>query len=104
MQSRHSKFAALFLALVSCLLLCSIFCAETPELLNLTDNTCNDFMLRKSASPDGLHALNERSLAVIQFMALNAVTHNPPEQWVPAKESSSPTRSQLLILHSVLRR
>jgi len=47
MFSSRSILGRWVFALVVCLLLCGIVSAEIPELLSLTDNTSNDFTIRK---------------------------------------------------------
>ena len=42
----------LFFTAVACLLLCGIISAEIPELLSLTDDTSNDFTIRKAGSAE----------------------------------------------------
>jgi hypothetical protein len=48
------------------LLLCGIVASEFPELLSLTDNTANDFTLRKT-NTEGLRALPDAVRVAINF-------------------------------------
>jgi hypothetical protein len=47
MPSRTIIVSTFGIALVS-LLLCAVFASELPELLSLTDNTANDFTMRRA--------------------------------------------------------
>src|SRR5215470_309078 len=102
MRARRSSSASVLVSLVSCLVLCSMVFAETPELLSLTDNTSNDFSVSKYHSPEGVRLLSTPVLSVMK-LSLGGVWHDSSEL-LAAEDNSSPTYSELFILHSVLRR
>lgn len=84
------------------LLLCSIVASEFPELLSLTDNTSNDFTLRK-INTERLGALSGAG-GPVRIADLNSsvlstsLVHSP---LIPCEKA--PVSSELFILHSVLR-
>lgn len=61
MPSRRSSASKLLVPIIVGLLLCGVIAAELPELLSLTDNTSNDFTLRKSPAPQGAQNLRAAS-------------------------------------------
>jgi hypothetical protein len=84
------------------LLLCGIVASEFPELLSLTDNTSNDFTLRK-INTERLGALSDAG-GPVRIADLNSsvlattLVHSP---LIPFE--TAPVSSELFILHSVLR-
>jgi hypothetical protein len=73
------------------------------ELLSLTDNTSNDFTVRKAASAECVHVLRVEKQRAIKILA------RTPEQvaaelWKSTFQCSTPTHSALFIVNSVLRR
>jgi hypothetical protein len=52
MRADRSIFGRLVFCFVICVLLCGIVSAELPELLSLTDNTSNDFTIRKASGQE----------------------------------------------------
>ena len=91
----------LFLFVVS-LLLCAIVSAEIPELASLTDNTSNDFTVRKLISADcarASSAANQPANRVAVSAEARAIVFP-----LPMEENASLRHSGLFILNSVLRR
>jgi hypothetical protein len=99
---RRSTLILLLLSCLACWLSCVIVFGEFPELLSLTDNTSNDFAMRSAASAEGIHILSAAKQGAVQIFA------RPVEYSVEFRESrvedTSPTRSALFIINSVLRR
>ena len=98
----RTKIRKILVTSLVLLLLCSIVASEFPELLSLTDNTSNDFTLRKinterlgalpgAGGPVRVADLNSSALAI-------TLVHPPLISFEKA-----PVASELFILHSVLR-
>jgi len=102
MFARHSTLIPLLLSCLACWLSCVIIFGEFPELLSLTDNTSNDFAMRRAASAEGIHVLGVAKQGAVQIFA-RAVEHSA-ELREGTFEDTSPTRSALFIINSVLRR
>jgi hypothetical protein len=102
MFARHSRFTALLSFCLACLLSCVIVFGEFPELLSLTDNTSNDFAMRRAASAEGVHVLSVAKHVAIQIFARAA--EYSAELRNSTVQHTSPTRSALFIVNSVLRR
>src|SRR4029077_15378459 len=102
MFARRSTLILLLLSCLACWLCCVIVFGEFQELLSLPENTSNDFAMRSAASAEGIHILSEAKQAAVQIFA------RPVEYSVEFRESrvedTSPTRSALFIINSVLRR
>ena len=103
MFARRSTFTPLLLSCLACWLSCLLVFGEFPELLSLTDNTSNDFAIRTAVSAEGVHALSVAKQGAIQIFA-KTVVHISAELWKSAVQDTSPTRSALFIVNSVLRR
>jgi hypothetical protein len=101
--ARHSIFTSLLLSCLACWLSCVIVFGEFPELLSLTDNTSNDFAIRRAPSAEGVRVLSVAKQGSIQIFA-RAVEHIAAELRKSTVQDTSPTRSALFILNSVLRR
>ncbi len=97
-----TKIRKILVASLVVLLLCSIVASEFPELLSLTDNTSNDFTLRK-INTERLGALSDAG-GPVRIADLNSsvlattLVHSP---LIPLEKA--PVSSELFILHSVLR-
>lgn len=102
MFARHSILIRLLLSCLACWLCCVIVFGELPELLSLTDNTSNDFAMRRAASAEGAHVLSVAKQAAVQIFA------RPVEYSAELRESTvedtSSAHSALFIINSVLRR
>ena len=102
MFARRSTLILLLLSCLACWLCCVIVFGEFPELLSLTDNTSNDFAMRSAASAEGIHILSVAKQGAVQIFA-RAVEYSV-EFRESRVEDTSPTRSALFIINSVLRR
>jgi len=101
MLTHRCFFGRLLFSSVVCLLLCGIVSAELPELLSLTDNTSNDFTIRKAGSQEctsTLRATIHKSVPLDNFEC-GADTHSAVIFVV-----AETIFSDLLAPHSVLRR
>jgi hypothetical protein len=74
MFAHRSTFAPLLLSCLACWLSCVIVFGEIPELVSLTDNTSNDFAVRRPASAESVHGLSVAKQGAIQILA-RAVEH-----------------------------
>jgi len=101
--ARRSNFTLLLLCCLACWLSCVIFFGEFPELLSLTDNSSNDFALLRAASAEGAHVLSVANQGSIQIFA-RAAGQIAAELRKSTVQDTSPTRSALFIVNSVLRR
>jgi hypothetical protein len=84
------------------LLLCGLITAELPELLSLTDNTSNDFTVRKAPTPQGTpnpSAVSHNS----SRLNTEGFPHKQQVGWIAAFDDVEPASSSLLILLCVLR-
>jgi hypothetical protein len=102
MFARHSTVIRLLLSCLACWLSCVIILGEFPELLSLTDNTSNDFAMRRSPSAEGIHVLSAAKQGAVQIFA--RAMEYPAELQEITVEDTLPTRSALFIINSVLRR
>jgi hypothetical protein len=102
MFARHSILILLLLCCLACWLSCVIIFGEFPELLSLTDNTSNDFAMSRAPSAEGIHVLSVAKQGAVQIFA-RAVEYSA-ELRESTVEDTSPTRSALFIINSVLRR
>jgi hypothetical protein len=102
MFARHSILIRLLLSCLACWLSCVIVFGEFPELSSLTDNTSNDFAMRRAPSAEGIHVLSVAKQSAVQIFA-RAVEYlaELPESTVDVTSSA---RSALFIINSVLRR
>lgn len=101
MPSRIIIVRTLGIALVS-LLLCAIYASELPELLSLTDNTANDYVLRRADSlvlPVLCRAIDVRKSAVRFNISTQDSFLDPLVS--PQKTESAPLR--LFVLYNDLR-
>ena len=103
MFARRSTLIPVLLCCLACWLSCVIIFGEFPELLSLTDNTSNDFAMRRAASAEGIHVLSVAKQGAVQIFATAAVEYSA-ELRESTVEDTSPTRSALFIINSVLRR
>jgi len=102
MLAPRSVLGRLLFTLVVCLLLCGIVFAETPELLSLTDNTSNDFTIRKAGSRECTLKL---SAAMHKSAPLDiSFACGPSIHCALTFLGAETTSSDLLVLHSALRR
>jgi hypothetical protein len=102
MFARHSTLIPLLLSCLACWLSCVIIFGELPELLSLTDNTSNDFAMRRAASVEGMHASSVAKQGAVQIFA--RALGCSAELREGTVEDTSPTHSALFIINSVLRR
>lgn len=103
MFERRSTFTRLLLFCLACWLSSVIVLAEFPELLSLTDNTSNDFAMRRAAPAEGLHVLSVAKAGTNQIFA-KAVEQVAAALRKGTAPDASPTRAALFIVDSVLRR
>jgi hypothetical protein len=99
---RRSDGSRILLSLAVSLLLCAIVLAQFPELLNMTDDTTNDFTIPNSSSvvhhpQRSVHAV---CAAAAELTALLRATHPTP---LTTNYGFRAISSDLLILHSVFR-
>jgi len=103
MRADRSIFGRLVFCFVICVLLCGIVSAELPELLSLTDNTSNDFTIRKAS---GRECSSTLSAAIHNSVPLD--TRDPEcgsrTHCAFALVAPETVSSDLFVLHSVLRR
>jgi hypothetical protein len=105
----RSILARLFFTAVACLLLCGIVSAEIPELLSLTDDTSNDFTIRKAGSAEcaatlsaaGHESVPMNPMNMMNMMEFECGGHTLCADSLWGAEAIS---AELFILHSVLRR
>lgn len=102
-MSARSKIRKLLVSSLLSILLCGIVASEFPELLTLTDNTSNDFTIRKT-NIDGLGVLPDagrpvRIADVNSSLPAATLLHS---RLIPF-EKAAPVPSELFILHSILR-
>ena len=102
MFARRSTLIPVLLCCLACWLSCVIILGEFPELLSLTDNTSNDFAMRRAASAEGIHVLSAAKQGAVQIFA-RAMEYRA-ELRESTVENTLPTRSALFIINSVLRR
>jgi hypothetical protein len=100
---RRSTFAVILLSCLACWLSCVIVLEEIPELLSLTDNTSNDFAVRKAATAEGVHVLSVAKQGAIKIFA-RAMEHVAAELRKSTFQNTIPTCPALFIVNSVLRR
>ena len=103
MMLARTKIRKILVAALVSLLLCGIVVSEIPELLTLTDNTSNDFAVRKT-STEGLRALPDvrrpvRIADINSTVPAAILLHSRLKPF----EKAAPVPSELLILHSTLR-
>jgi hypothetical protein len=103
MFARHCALPTLLLSCLACWLSCVIVFGEFPELLSLTDNTSNDFAIRRAACAEGVHVMSAAKHGSIQIFA-RAVEHVAAELPKGTVQDTSPTRSALFLFNSILRR
>lgn len=103
MFRRGSTSAKLLVAVAASVFLLGIVATELPELLTLSDNTSNDFAMRKAGSAECASML---STANHRPMSLNMKDseYGTDIRCAPALEDPKPASSDLFFLHSVLRR
>jgi hypothetical protein len=99
----RTKIRKFLVASLLSILLCGIVASEFPELLSLTDNTTNDFTLRKT-NTEGLGALPD-ARGPVRIADINSSV--PAAILLRSRliqfEKTAPVPSELLFLHSVLR-
>lgn len=103
MFRRGSTSAKLLVAVAASVFLLGIVATELPELLTLSDNTSNDFAMRKAGSAECASML---STANHRPMSLNMKDseYGTDIRCAPALEDPKPAPVDLFFLHSVLRR
>jgi hypothetical protein len=88
--------------LATSLVLCCIASTEVPEILSLSDNAANDFVVVKA---EPLPSLVLRDAYTLRLDAMNrkadrSTTRKPPS---PLVDKVKPSSSDLLVLYSTLR-
>jgi hypothetical protein len=103
MRTNRSLFGRLFFSFLVFLLLCGIVSAELPELLSLTDNTSNDFTIRKASTRE---CTLTSSPTIHKSVPLDTRNSDGGVRGpcAPALVAAETVSSDLLVLHSVLRR
>src|ERR1700751_2320601 len=98
----RSSSAKILVPMIVGLLLCGLVATELPEILSLTDNTANDFTIRKTSTPQSAPKLSAASYDSFQ---LNTKGFEYSEQVdrSTAFEGVKPTSSSLFILFCALR-
>jgi hypothetical protein len=91
------------LSCLACCLSCVIVLEEIPELLSLADNTSNDFTVLKAASAEWVHVLRVERQGAIKILT-RAAGQVAAELRKSTFQGTTPTRSELFIVNSVLRR
>jgi len=92
----------LLVAVAASVFLLGIVATELPELLTLSDNTSNDFAMRKAGAAEFasmLSTVNHRALP----LNIKGLEHVTEIRWAPALEDPKPASPDLSSLHSVLR-
>ena len=102
MLARRSALLRVVLCCLACWLCCVIVFGEFPELLSLTDNTSNDFAIRRVAPAENLHVLSIVKQGAVAILA-RAVEY-AVEFGQSRVEDAPPEHTALFIIHSVLRR
>jgi hypothetical protein len=103
MFARRSTLAVLLLSCLASWLSCVVMLEEIPELLSLTDNTSNDFTVRKAPTAEGVHVLSVAKQDAFEIFA-RAVEHVAAKLWKSTFQDTTPTCCPLFIVNSVLRR
>ena len=98
----RTKIRELLVRSLLSILLCGVVASEFPELLTLTDNTSNDFTVRKT-NTEGLGTLPD-ARAPVRIADINSSVPAATllHSLIPF-EKAAPVSSELFILHSVLR-
>jgi hypothetical protein len=103
MFRRGSTSAKFLVAVAASVFLLGIVATELPELLTLSDNTSNDFAMRKTGSAEYasmLSTANHRPMPV----HMKDSEYGTDIRYAPALEDLKPASSDVSFLHSVLRR
>lgn len=103
MFRRASIFATLLVAVAASVFLFGIVATELPELLTLSDNTSNDFAMRKvgsAACATMVSPVNHRPMPLSMKDSESALDIRR----AAALEDPKPASSDLFSFHSVLRR
>jgi hypothetical protein len=103
MFRRGSSSAKLLVVVAASVFLLGIVVNELPELLTLSDNTSNDFAMRKAGAAEFasmLSTANHRPLP----LNMKGPEYGTDIRWAPALEDPKPASSDLFFLYSVLRR
>ena len=103
MFARRPTFAVILLSCLACWLSCVIVLEEIPELLSLTDNSSNDFTVRKAATAEGVHVLSVAKQGAIKIFA-RAMEQVAAELRKSTFQNTISTCPALFIVNSVLRR
>jgi hypothetical protein len=103
MFRRRSTSAKLLVAVAASVFLLGIVVTELPELLTLSDNTSNDFAMRKAGSAECASMLSTANHRAIPLNMKDS-EYSTDIRCAPALEDPKPTSSDLFFLHSVLRR
>jgi len=102
MFRRKSISVKLLVAVAASLFLLGIVAVELPELLTLTDNTSNDFAMRKAGVAEFASMLSTSSHRPLP-LNMKGPEYGTDIRWSPALENPKPASSDLFSLHSVLR-
>jgi len=102
MFRRGSISVKLLVAVAASVFLLGIVATELPELLTLSDNTSNDFAMRKAGAAEfalTLSTASHRSLP----LNMKGPGYGADIRCAPVFEDPKPASSDLFFLHSVLR-
>jgi hypothetical protein len=102
MFRRRSTSVKLLVAIAASVFLLGIVATELPELLTLSDNTSNDFAMRKAGATDFASILSAASQRPLPLNTLGA-EYAADIRCAPVFEDPNPPSSDLLSLLSVLR-
>ena len=103
MKRKRASIDRIFTQVIVFLLLCGIVGGEIPELLTLTDNTTNDFTIRKMDSVISPHLRNaSRRIRVADVVELKITAHDILFQHLHPFERAA-FSSDAFILGTVLR-
>ena len=102
MFRRGSTPVRLLVAVAASVFLLGIVATELPELLTLSDNTSNDFAMRKAGTAEFASMLSTANHTLLP-LNMKGPEYGADIRWAPALEDPKPATSDLFCLHSVLR-
>jgi hypothetical protein len=103
MRAHRSILDKVLFSSAVCLLLCAIVSAEIPELVALTDNTSNDFTMRKASGREVTPTLSAATHRSVPLDA-EASEHNRCACDAPIFTGAAATSPDLFLLDCVFRR
>ena len=102
MLIRRSGSVKILLPIIVGLLLCGLVTAELPEILSLTDNTANDFTIRKTSTPQSAPNLSATGYGSSQLNT-NGFEYSEQVNRSATFDGAKPSSSSLFILLCALR-